>query len=292
MSPAKPHPHSARLSDPAVVAKIRSVIGRRVQAADRDDVEQAAVLRMFMLPELPPDDDGLLGMVVVMTKRALCDHFRKVARARGREVDAQEMEEVLGIPESPTGMARERVEEVIAFVDEHAERGEYPATVVAGMRLILQGYTQDEAAEKLGQKPGTFRSNMSRVLADVRKRWPAYVIGVMAVLLAIFLPRRPSPTEDRTTIGYEPPPPPVFSAPVEGNPEEVDMPPKLWREFAYQACNVEIDYARCERYLDKAKKLDPDGEFLPEVKRMRDDIHRHRFGYMIEPEAGLPPPNY
>ena len=56
--------------------------------------------------------------------------------------------------------------------------------------------------------------------------------------------------------------------------------------------NGEGDYARCERYLDRAKKLDPDGELDPDVQSMRDEIHLHRFGYMIEPEAGMPPPPY
>ena len=67
------------------------------------------------------------------------------------------------------------------------------------------------------------------------------------------------------------------------------MPPKLWREFAHEAC-VQVDYARCERYLDRAKKLDPDGELDPDVQSMRYEIHLHRFGYMVEPEAGIPPP--
>ena len=34
----------------------------------------------------------------------------------------------------------------------------------------------------------------------MRKRWPAYLAGVAAVMLAILLPRHPSPTDDRSTI--------------------------------------------------------------------------------------------
>ena len=53
MSSRTPHPHAERLAHPDVMAKIRSVIPRRLQAADQDDIAQGALIRLFVLDVLP-----------------------------------------------------------------------------------------------------------------------------------------------------------------------------------------------------------------------------------------------
>jgi DNA-directed RNA polymerase specialized sigma24 family protein len=287
MSKAPTHPHAARLSKPEVIAKIRSVIPRRIQSHDRDDIVQGAMIRLLMLPELPETDDGLLGMAVVMTKRELIDSLRRQARAARREVDADELAEVLEIPEPATGLAKQVVAGFLEYVEKQVAAGDVEPDIAEAARMLAAGHSYAEIAEAKGTKATTLKSRMRKIFTQY-----AAVAGAALVVLVVLLwPPRPSPTEDRTNIGYEPPPPPVFSAPTEGNPEDVDMPPKLWREFAHEACNM-VDYARCERYLDRAKKLDPDGELDPGVQRMRDEIHKNRFGHFVEPEAGIPPPPY
>ena len=288
MSKASRHPHAARLSKPEVIAKIRSVIPRRIQSQDRDDVVQGAMMRLLVLPELPDTDDGLLGMAVVMAKRELVDFLRRQARAAKREIDADDLAEVLAIPEPSTGLAKQVVTELLGYVDEQVAAGHVEPDIAEAARMLAAGHSYAEIAVAKGTKATTLKSQMRKIFTQ----YAAIAAAALVVLAVLVWPRRPSPTEDRRTIGYEPePPPPVSSAPVEGNPEDVDMPPKQWREFAHEACG-EVDYPRCERYLDRAKKLDPDGELDPDVQRMRDAIHTHRFGYMIEPEAGLPPPPY
>jgi DNA-directed RNA polymerase specialized sigma24 family protein len=273
MSSTAAHPHAARLAHPEVMAKVKSLLPARIQVADRDEVLQKTFLRMLLLPELPPTHDGLLGMCVVMTNRVLVDELRRGGRARRRHADADAIEEAGGIAEPSTGLAAEKLSDVLEYVERRVRKGDYPEIVLEAVRLLLEGHSYDATAEKVGVPPGTLRSTMSRVWVDVRKHWPtasaiAAVVG--AVLFALFATPRPEPE-----IGAPPEPPPSSTARPDAGPEP-QMPPETWRDAARAACN-ENGFELCEHDLDQAKALDPDGEFRPEVQRMREEIRQwHR----------------
>jgi DNA-directed RNA polymerase specialized sigma24 family protein len=284
-----PHPHAARLLHPEVIAKVRATITGSFPKHLRDDVEQGTMLRLLLLQELPPDHDGLLGMTVVMTKRELIDQLRRQrVHDRHAPVDADLLEEVQAIQEPATGFARAELAQFMARVEEQLAAGNYRPEVKEALRLVLAkeaSYT--EAADAHAVPVSTLKSAMARLRRDMIKRWPAYTaaaVMVGAVLAVLFLP----PGHGSSSGGDIGPdqPPPAGSFEKDADTDYGWMTPKELREHARAACNdVEIDL--CEHYLDLAKKKDPDGEFDPGVKDLRDAIARARWKpSYLWPEAG------
>ncbi len=82
-----------RLADAALMAKVRDFVPRKLQKADADEIVQKVFLRLLLIATLPPTQDRLLGLAVIVTKQVSLDHFRRVSVRLGREVDVEEQSE-------------------------------------------------------------------------------------------------------------------------------------------------------------------------------------------------------
>jgi DNA-directed RNA polymerase specialized sigma24 family protein len=266
---------TARLADPAVLAKVRDSVPKDMQAADAKDVVQAVFLRLLALTTLPEGRDELLALCVVLTRRASIDRFRQLARASGKFVDVTELEAELPDPAASRERLTEAMERMLWVVEEEIRRGQLPASKRELARMIALGMTPTEIAKATGQPVGTVKSDTSRLRQHLAKRWHLYAGAfVLALALGVLARRRPSPeigpddeamTRPTATASSAPSAAPAASSDAQRAAE--------LRAQASRACAAK-DVLACKKALDDARRLDDSGELLPEVEEMRRTIER------------------
>jgi hypothetical protein len=160
----------------------------------------------------------------------------------------------------PTAQDREEWRQMLAFVQTEVDAGRVPPDALRWARGLAAGETIDEIAAQENRSPSAIKMRMKRLRAHLRRRWPVYA-GVAAPILVIVLWIGTGSRETGT-----------------GSPEAARPGPmhreRKYREMAAKDCR-EGAYDACEKELDAAERLDPDGENLPEIKAMREAIAAH-----------------
>jgi DNA-directed RNA polymerase specialized sigma24 family protein len=245
--------HGQRIAAADVRTKIYDTIGKRVTAADADDVAQATYVRLLAMPSLPEAEHELLALVVTVVRARIIDHhrMRKVrerSRAEGAEVDE------IAPEDGPAGVeVRAEWRETLVFVEAEVAAGRVQADVLRWAHALATGKTIDEIAVAEKRSASSIKMTMKRAREHLKKRWPHYATAGVAVMLLVFWIRRQEPQR-------------VAS----GNPR-AQWTAQDYRAQASREC-AERRFEACERDLDEAKGSDPAGESRAEVKAMREVI--------------------
>ncbi|HEV3189352.1 MAG TPA: RNA polymerase sigma factor [Polyangiaceae bacterium] len=258
-------PNARRLAHPAVRAKTFDVIGKRVPSADADDIAQSAFVRLMMMPSLPEADDDLRALVVTVARGLLIDHHRKRKVREDRRDDAADVDEIAFEADDASAQMRERWRQALEFIEREVAAERVPAEILRWAKRLAAGDTYAQIAADEALPESTVKTRMRRAREHLRKRWPLYVsaAGGVAIFVLVIRPQEP------VTVGRGRP---------ESEPPSATAPPQStgaqdYRQRAARECGAG-EFDRCERELDEAKKLDPAGETLPEVKTMRLGIER------------------
>jgi DNA-directed RNA polymerase specialized sigma24 family protein len=245
-----------RVAAPAVRAKVLAVIGKRVPAGDRDDVAQAAFVRLLLIATLPESDDELLALAVVVTRGQVVDHYRRSAVREARVADGAEVDAIAFDADVAGAHVREEWRGSLAFVEAEVAAGRVEPEILRWARRLAAGDTLAEIAADENIPETTLKNRLRQARVHLRKHWRKYGGGVaaFAALLALALHEEPG---------------------------EVTAPyPSAWlhqaqeaRERATVDCRDGAWHA-CEEQLDQASRLDPDSEGRPEVKALRGAIDR------------------
>jgi DNA-directed RNA polymerase specialized sigma24 family protein len=254
-------PQAKRVATAAVREKVLAVIGKRVPDADRDDVAQAAYLRLLLMARLPESEPELLGLVVFVARGLVVDFHRKRKVREARTADGADVDEVAFEADIAGVAEREEWRSMLAFVEKEVAAGRVPPEVLRWAERLAAGDTLAQIAADEGIPVSTLKMRLHRAREHLRKRWPAYAGGfAFAVVLLIATHQ-----EDSSLTGA-------------GNPHAMQDRAREIRDRAAGECR-DGAYAACERDLDGARQLDPDGELRPEVRTMRQAIeHAMRDG--------------
>jgi DNA-directed RNA polymerase specialized sigma24 family protein len=261
-----------RLADPALHAKVRSVLPRNLQPADGDDVVQKVFIRLLLIAELPPTPERLMGLAIVVTKRVAVDHFRRVGVKKGREVDVEEHVDVLGASEPEVSIDEgEQLRLALQHVEERVAEGDLPANMLVIARMLAEGKSDEEIAAVTGQTKAAVKMAKSRLRKHLRQYWVAYLAGAsLAIVLLVFAVRRPSGACDigRDLTGETP-------APATSTQPQLLYSADHYIGMAQDACDDQF-WDDCEKNLDYAKQVDPLSEQRPQVVEMREKIAKVR----------------
>jgi DNA-directed RNA polymerase specialized sigma24 family protein len=247
-------PQARRVAGAAVREKVVAVIGKRVPPADRDDVAQAAYLRLLLMAHLPESESELLGLVVCVVRGLVVDfHRRRVVRevrtVEGADVDGVAFDaDVAGVVE------REEWRRMLDFAEREVAAGRVAPEVLGWARRLAGGDTLGQIAADEGIAVGTLKVRLHRAREHLRKSWAGYAAGVAVAIALLFLGRH----EDSSMTGAAP-------------PRDDEAAAAYARSRAAGECH-DRDFVACKRDLDEAKAIDPGGEARPEVRAMRDAI--------------------
>jgi RNA polymerase sigma factor (sigma-70 family) len=272
-----------RLADPALMAKIRDFVPRKLQRADADEIVQQVCLRLLLIAELPPTQDRLFGLAVIITKQVSLDQFRRASVRLGREADVEEHSELLPAPELAVDLDEEqKIRLALTKVEEDAAAGRIPESLVLIARLLAEGKTYAEIAKLIGSTEAAVKMQASRLRSHLRKHWEKWLAGatlIGAVVLFLVLGRRP------VVPGSEIGPDNVAmsaTATTAAPAASTGPDPEALRNLALEMCQDGF-YVECEKNLDQAKAADPTSESLPIVKELRATIAKWKA------QKGTPP---
>jgi DNA-directed RNA polymerase specialized sigma24 family protein len=254
-------PQAQRVAAAAVREKVAAVIGRRVPDADRDDVAQAAYLRLLLIARLPDSEHELLGLVVCVTRGCVVDFHRRRAVLEARTADGADVDGVAFDADIAGVVERDEWRQMLTFVEKEVAAGRVAPEVLRWAERLAAGDTIAQIAGDEGIPVSTLKMRLHRAREHLRKNWTSYAAGFVFAFGLLYMTHR----DDPSATGGAPPPAAVDQA-------------RYVRERAADECR-DGAYAQCEHDLDLAKRLDPDGEQRPEVRALRDAIeHAMRDG--------------
>jgi DNA-directed RNA polymerase specialized sigma24 family protein len=261
-----PHPYAERLAHPMVRAKIVQIIGRRVPAAEAEDIAQKAFVRLLLTQGLPENPTDLVGYAAMVVHRLVIDHHRARRRNDARREDGMEVDEIVVEDGAPAVEERAEWRQMLAFAQKEAGAGRIPADVPRWASELAAGKTIEQIAHQEGRSPSAIKMAMKRARDHLRRRWPLYAAGASAALLLLWIRNQepamvsaPNPYARGSASATEPP----------------EMRAQTYRDKAARECR-DGAFDACERDLDEAKKADPASENRPDVKEMRQAIERSK----------------
>ena len=287
--PPTPHPGAARLANPAVRRRMREVIGRQVQEQDAKDVVQSALVSLLLMaPHLPASDDGLLGLVVVVTRHKLVDHARRVTVRDGRDAAVEDLDALPERNAPPSPETRATWAAMLALVEREIAAGNVPPEVLGWAIGLAEGKTIAEMAREGDVSESRIKMALKRSREVLNLRWKeisgAAGLGLLLVLAALWLPKRGAPPDIQAEPAPRAPPSATASASPGPSAPAVQAPQAL-RDRARTRCAAR-DWAGCEDALDEAAAQDPDSERRPDVIAMREAIAR---GVKADRQGDKPP---
>jgi len=218
----------------------------------------------MMMPSLPEADDDLRALVVAVVRGLLIDHHRKRKVRDDRRDDAADVDEIALEADDASAQMRERWRQALEFIEREVAAQRVPAEILRWAKRLAAGDTYAQIAADEALPESTVKTRMRRAREHLRKRWPLYAsaAGGVAIFVLVMRPKEP------TMVGRGRPEsePPSATAPQSTRAQD-------YRQRAARECGAG-EFDRCERELDEAKKLEPAGETLPEVKTMRLGIER------------------
>jgi DNA-directed RNA polymerase specialized sigma24 family protein len=281
--PLRDHPNARRLASPAVRQKVLDAIGKQLQPADAKDVTQEVYVRLFrLIDRLPETEDGLLGLVVVVTRGEILRCFRKSAVRDARHADESEGDAVEEKSASEKLQQHEEHRQLYAFALAASANGEADADCLRWSARLARGDEYADIAADESIPEATIRKRMERFRKYMRAHWKEYS-GLGGVVLGALLLYFTHEDSDRVGAGRPGPdePSPTTSAHAPETPAQAAA--RLRRE-AKAACDAH-DWTTCESRLDEANRVDPTSNARPEVIELRTAIAHARSGTQQPPPA-------
>ncbi|MGH7297380.1 MAG: RNA polymerase sigma factor [Polyangiaceae bacterium] len=261
------HPGARRISARAVRAKMIEVCGDKLQPTDRDEVMQQTYMRLFRLVDrLPEEEDGLLGLTVVIVVGEIKRHFRKASVRDARHADEDVLTSDDGPEDELTPEKRAVFRQLFEFAQQQGIDDERHRDCLRWAERLARGDEYADIARDEGIPEATVRKRMERFRKHMREQWKIYtgVAGAVLGILLFLLLRKPRPEIVAT-------PEPPFSAPPPSTAVAVETPDQRaarLRGEAQKLCDGK-DWNGCAAKLNAARELDSNSEYLSAVVRMR-----------------------
>jgi DNA-directed RNA polymerase specialized sigma24 family protein len=246
----------ARLGDLRLQAALHRFVRGRLKGGDAEDVVQDTLADALEATRAPEDSTELRKWVFGIARRKVADHWSR----RGRHAPLRDEEGV-----QPSDGEVDAVDLVRWAQREIGEHPEDQRTLRWMVREGLFGETLASIAAESGLPAAQIRQRVSRLRRVLRSKW-AVQLG-LAALTVVLLAIGWSAVVERP---YEPVRPDGVAVLDPRIPEATKL-----RNDAEAACSTE-DWVGCERSLDEAKAIDPDGERAEWVMRLRNLIVRLR----------------
>jgi DNA-directed RNA polymerase specialized sigma24 family protein len=279
MSPRpSPATHAERVVSVEVQIAIRKRLRNRgVWKQDIDDLAQDVTTELLGMAKPPPDMDGCLAAARKATNDESIDALRKGTRRSVTNAGPTGEADRFTAADHASPPCCDPVDRTkqVEMLRDHVARCELSERDAQMLMLDADGASAAEIGRTLKLQPQTVRNRLSTVRRIVREAWEVKTrVGaafalLIALLVAWWTIARPKPQ----IVLPETPVPSVRPATSTERPEPnatLDRAGEL-REKAFAAC-MKDDWSTCEKGLDEAKKLDPDGERDGRVQAARDDI--------------------
>jgi DNA-directed RNA polymerase specialized sigma24 family protein len=279
MSPCpSPATHAERVVSVEVQVAIRNRLRNRgVWKQDIEDLAQDVTTELLSMAEPPPDMDGCVAAARKAANDESMDALRKGTRRSLRNAGPTAEADRFTAADHASPPCCDPVDRTkqVEMLRDHVAKQELSERDARMLILDADGASAAEIGRTLKLQPQTVRNRLSIVRRIVRQAWEAKTrIGAaLALLLALFAAwwtiARPKPQ----VVLPETPVPSVRPATSTERPEPnatLDQAAEL-REKAFAAC-MRDDWSTCEKGLDEAKKVDPDGERDGRVQAARNDI--------------------
>jgi RNA polymerase sigma factor (sigma-70 family) len=277
----EPLPPAAPVTDREMEAFLRQLctsralecrVRGRVRNADVEDVVQEALIAIQRLKRLPTGEKERLQYArAIARNRAIAWYSRKEKKrsdevafddARGEAVEDSRLESVIHAEQL------ERIAETVPLKQRE--------TFACLARHLLLGESVAEMAREMGVEYDTLYKRVTTLHRHVKEAGKA--LGGLVMMLVVLMGawRVLSPPDEVAApapSSWTAPPAPTKTpseAPAPGSPEALQKARDL-REQAFHACTQD-DWAACERGLDGARDLDPQGDNDPRVQAARADV--------------------
>lgn len=230
-------------------------VRRKVPAADVDDVVQMVLLDALASTTAPEGDEALQKWLMGVARHKIADFHRKGSREKPAE-----------LPDLPTVPAPVEEHELVRWAEREAGKSSKDgARTLAWMAREGEGDKLEHIAAEEKLPAATVRQRVSRMRRFMRERWLAEVAAVALLGLLAFVVYR-ALREEPPIAEKDPPAPAPTAAPDTPRQRALAL-----REAALEACD-DREFLRCERALDDARALDPDGEAEPAIEDARRKI--------------------
>jgi DNA-directed RNA polymerase specialized sigma24 family protein len=279
MSPPRIDPeHAERVISSEVQKAIVSRLATfGIAPKNIEDVAQDVTLQLLVLRKPPSDLAGCLATALVATKNEALDHRRKTKRRAKYNVGPTDTpdDHVAAEHASPDAADALDRKKQLELIEEKRADGSLSEKAARMLELDAQGMNAVEIAKEVHLAPQTVRNTLSAVKRELRLEWArrvGVVAGTLGVLVLVVWVVATRESVSAQAPPHEAPPAPSESA---APPAVSQRRPAELRERAFDECRRGALVA-CQRDLDEARALDPDGDSAPRVQAARRAIHEGR----------------
>jgi DNA-directed RNA polymerase specialized sigma24 family protein len=254
-----------RLSDPRLRRDLLTyLVKKRELAAHRaEDVVQQTYLRALRARTWPDDGPKMFAWMKAIADRSFVDDLRK----RDRQSEFEEPHEDIDLAEEPRDDEEARhVAEVAHMV---AAESAQNAETLQMIKAQAEGESRSAVAARGSISMDIFNRRRSRFVSAVKKRL-AEIASLTTTSLGLMLLVHMLTVVTLTMVGSAPPVPGVHD-PLPALPAHEDAGAVRDRAFDHLRYR---DYGRCLELLNRAKKLDPEGDRDPKVVSARRDAEK------------------
>jgi DNA-directed RNA polymerase specialized sigma24 family protein len=212
----------ARLTDPALTARLSHFVRGRVPESDVDDIVQATIADALDAEEHPEGDEDLVRWLFGICRHKLVDWFRRMRREVPLDLEAdEENAPAASVPTSALDLAR--------WARRELPKGKHNEQTLEWMLREGEGEKLEAIAAEANLPPPAVRQRVSRLRKYYRKRWAAQAAALAALLLvaiavAFALRRKPEQVAPRPDPSLRPPAPFEPPAPVAPPPAPSSVP--------------------------------------------------------------------
>jgi DNA-directed RNA polymerase specialized sigma24 family protein len=245
-------------------AALDSCVRGRVRDADVEDVVQEALIAVRRLKRLPTGEKERLQYARAIARNKAVTWYRRMEKKRTDEVAFDDVRgEAVECSRLQGAIHGEQLEKIAETVPLKQRE-----TFVCLARHLLLGESLAEMARERGVEYDTFYKRIAtlhRHVKDAGKALGGLVMMVVVLAGAWRVLAPPDEVARPAPSSWTAPP-----SPAPGSPEALQRAREL-RDQAFRACTQD-DWATCERGLDGARELDPQGESDPRVHAARADV--------------------
>jgi RNA polymerase sigma factor (sigma-70 family) len=244
----------------------------RVQDPDVEDVVQEALIAVKRLKRLPKGEKERLQYARAIARNKAISWYTRKEKKRDKEVAFDDARgEAVACSRLEGAIHGEQLDKMADTVPLKQR-----ATLACLARHLLMGESLAEMAREMGVEYDTFYKRVTTLQRQMKEA--GKVLGGLVMMLVVLTGawRVLEPSGDvaapapSSWTGSPPPSERPAETPAPGSPEALQKAREL-REQAFRACTQD-DWASCERGLDGARELDPQGESDLGVQAARADV--------------------
>jgi DNA-directed RNA polymerase specialized sigma24 family protein len=243
------------LSDPELRRALLTYVARRLNPSDAEDVVQATLTEAFASQNAPAAPEELRRWVFGIARNKLVDVYRRTKREA--PLPDSGLSDDAAVADSAPLSARE----LLRWAEKELPDNQGADSTLEWMLREGDGEKLEHIAEDAKLPPARVRQRVSRMRKHFRARWAAQLaaaaaFAVLALAAWVIWRGRAIPTNQDIAEEKRP-----------DAPRSFDQAHEI-RRLALEQCDAE-KWQPCLDGLDRAKKLDPDGDRSERVQNAR-----------------------